>query len=601
MCGIACIAGKNKFHLFDGMLNTIKHRGPDGSNKWQNTDFALGHARLSIIDLSQAANQPMVDDFGNVLIFNGEIYNYLELRKQLSNNYVFKTDSDSEVILAAYQILKERCVEILRGMFSFIIYDNQTNKLFVARDRFGIKPLYYRKYVGAIAFSSEIKSLVNQQNESKTLNEEKAYEFIVHRRLDTDTNTLFNEVKQLKQGCYIWVDSDGNTTDEKSYWTFPKLGEKKITSNTFEDIYQKLDETVALHLRSDVPVGSFLSGGVDSSVISAISLQHVSPQNWHTFSAILPYYQQENALIEDFHNFYPRIKRHDFQLNGSAFFDDIEKIIFHHDEPILDGSMYAHYKLCEIAARNKIKVVLSGSGGDELFSGYKSYIDAGLAQKLKSLDVSGYFKMINKLSHTSQYSKASLIQKSIWELLPFEFRKKIKERQATSLSSIVNKEYKIELYPFRNKDPFQANLLNNFYSWTVPPYLHYEDRNCMAHGVEVRVPFLDHKLIEFVLQFDYTSFLNGNTKSVLRNSVKYILPEKIVNQKGKFGFPSPIDHALQKDKKGKEMFYDTIKNVDFINQKEAIKLANNFYDTGENLILYWRTLSFSIWHNLFFS
>jgi asparagine synthase (glutamine-hydrolysing) len=280
--------------------------------------------------------------------------------------------------------------------------------------------------------------------------------------------------------------------------------------------------------------------------------------------------------------------------------DDIEKIMFHHDEPILDGSMYAHYQLCKIARAAGVKVVLSGSGGDELFAGYKSYIDAGLAQKLKSLNLVDYISMVNKLSATSQNSKISLIQKSIWELLPFSLRTTIKENQSKSAATITTKTFQPTLFPFKNSDPYQANLLNNYYSWTVPPYLHYEDRNCMAHGIEVRVPLLDHELVEFVLQYKYDNFLKGNTKAVLRESVKNILPEKIKNQKGKFGFPSPIDHALQYDAKGKEMYFEGIKNIDFINQKEAINLANDFYKTGNNLTLYWRTLSFSIWYNSFF-
>jgi asparagine synthase (glutamine-hydrolysing) len=262
--------------------------------------------------------------------------------------------------------------------------------------------------------------------------------------------------------------------------------------------------------------------------------------------------------------------------------------------------MYAHYKLCKIAADSGVKVVLSGSGGDELFAGYKSYIDAGLAQKLKSFELIDYFKMVNDLSKSLQNSRTSLITKSIWELMPFSLRAMLKRYQSNKNAAIVNKIFEPELYPFRDENPYQANLLNNYYSWTVPPYLHYEDRNCMAHGVEVRVPLLDHELIEYVLQYQYDSFLKGKTKSVLRHSVAKILPEKIINQKGKFGFPSPIDHALQNDNVGKQMYFEGIKNIDFINKKEAEKLANDFYKTGRNLTLYWRALSFSIWYNNFY-
>jgi asparagine synthase (glutamine-hydrolysing) len=600
MCGIVCVAGKSKLGLLPTMLNRIKHRGPDGNNIWQNEHFALGHARLSIIDLSTSASQPMMGENGNVLIFNGEIYNYLELKKQLTDKYNFKTESDTEVILAAYEIWGEKCLETLRGMFSIVLFDKKLNKLFIARDRLGIKPLYYRKFGDSIIFSSEIKSLIKHQPFSDTLNEEKAFEFLVNRRLDTNTETFIAEVKQIKQGCFAWVDKNGQMSIEKSYWTFPPLGTKKITDSTYDEFYEKLNETIKIHLRSDVPVGSFLSGGVDSSTVSALCLQHFDPTKWHTFSAILPYFHSENALIDEFHNNYPGIIKHNFNLSGDGFFDDIEKIINHHDEPILDGSMYAHYKLCKIAADSGVKVVLSGSGGDELFAGYKSYIDAGLAQKLKSFELIDYFKMVNDLSKSLQNSRTSLITKSIWELMPFSLRAMLKRYQSNKNAAIVTKIFEPELYPFRDENPYQANLLNNYYSWTVPPYLHYEDRNCMAHGVEVRVPLLDHELIEYVLQYQYDSFLKGKTKSVLRHSVAKILPEKIINQKGKFGFPSPIDHALQNDNVGKQMYFEGIKNIDFINKKEAEKLANDFYKTGRNLTLYWRALSFSIWYNNFY-
>ncbi len=600
MCGIVCVAGKTKLSLLPTMLQRIKHRGPDGNNIWQNENYALGHARLSIIDLSTSASQPMIDENENTLIFNGEIYNYIELKQQLSSYYKFKTDSDTEVILAAYQVWKEKCVEKFRGMFSIILFDKKLNKLFVARDRFGIKPLYYRKTKNAILFSSEIKSLIKHQELSDTLNEEKAFEFLVHRKLDANTETFYKEVKQIKQGCYTWVNEIGELSDEISYWNFPELGTKTIAANTYNEFYEKLNDTIKVHLRSDVPVGSFLSGGVDSSTVSALCIQNTPPEKWHTFSAILPYHHAENALIEEFHLHYKNITKHHFNLSGENFFDDVEKIIYHHDEPILDGSMYAHYQLCKMAAQVGVKVVLSGSGGDELFAGYKSYIDAGLAQKLKSFEFLQYFSMVNKLSVSSQNSKASLILKSIWETLPLSLRSAIKKQQSTGDSHIANKVFDVEFYPFKDNNPYQANLLNNYYSWTVPPYLHYEDRNCMAHGVEVRVPLLDHELVEFVLQYKYDTFLEGNTKSVLRESVKNILPDKIKNQKGKFGFPSPIDHALQSDARGKEMYFNYVKNIDFINQKEAINLANDFYKTGNNLTLYWRTLSFAIWYNSFF-
>lgn len=602
MCGIAGVVSKKEGShlLLIKMMKSIRHRGPDGEGNWNNGSFYLGHLRLSIIDLSESANQPMVDEeTGNVIIFNGEIYNYLELKASLKENYNFRTNSDTEVILACYRRYGIEFLQHLRGMFAFAIYDKKKDSILLARDRMGIKPLYYFSGNQEFAFASEIKALLFNQG-GYTLNERKAYEFLANRQLDTNYETMFSEINQLPPAHYTWVSADSKMNSPIRYWSFPEMGIRTFKQDDQEELVAKFDEVIKLHLRSDVPIGAFLSGGLDSSSTTCFALRNLKQKELNVFSGILPYFQEENSLIGEIVNKDHRVKPHQFMLDGKGFFQDLPSIIWHHDEPILDGSMYAHYKLCELAGKNNIKVLLSGSGGDELFGGYFSHIAAHLGKQVKKFELKAFLKSVHNIGKNSNYSNRSLFFKGIIEALPIGIRRNIRNRQLKIVNKHLSKNPIIPHFYYENTDPYYANFLNNYLSWTVPPYLHYEDRNSMAFGVEIRVPFYDHKLIEYIMQFRSDEFINGRSKSILRDSFENIVPEKILNQKGKFGFPSPIDHALKYDQTGKEIFFDLYKQTPMLNLQQTRKLANDFYNGKGNLGAYWRTLSFCIWYDIFF-
>jgi asparagine synthase (glutamine-hydrolysing) len=603
MCGIAGIAGTHKIDVkIETILARIRHRGPDGLFYRKQDAMALGHARLSIIDLSANANQPMVDEAtGNVIVFNGEIYNYLEIKKALGTQYEFRTDSDTEVLLAAYQIYGIEFFEKIRGMFAFALFDKAKNKILLARDRLGIKPLYYRKINGALVFASEIKAIINLQNEKESINELKAYEFLANRQLDTNGETFFDRVYQIPPAHYLWVHPDGSTENLQAYWHFRQLGTRKFDADAKKEFIEIFDETIALHLRSDVAVGSFLSGGIDSSSVTCFALRNMHQPALNTFSGILPYYHPENSLIGDVLAGKDQIIPHEFMLDGQSFFDDIGDVIYHHDEPVMDGSMYVHYKLCELARQNNIKVLLSGAGGDELFGGYSSHLNSFHASLLKGLRIKKYLGDIKKMGNNSAHSYKDLIIKSLYESLPITARRKFKNRQLRKRSQHLEIHPEIEHYYYEGSNSYYANLLNNYKSWTVPPYLHYEDRNSMAFGVEVRVPFYDDRLIDFVFQFTPDQVINGSSKSILRNSFKGIVPDTILSQKGKFGFPSPIDHSLISDKKGKNLFFDLYRNTPLLKQKETEQLGIDFYNGKGDLTTYWRVLSYILWYDIFFT
>lgn len=601
MCGIAGIVGSNSGKIaVEQLIARIGHRGPDGKGVWKNNDVALGHVRLSIIDLSDNAAQPMEDPAsGNVLVFNGEIYNYIELKKQLSGKYSFRTGSDTEVVLACYSVYGEKFLTMLRGMFALALYDRSKNKVLFARDRMGIKPFYYRQNNGCLMFASEIKALVNC-GESEEIEEARLWEFIANLQLDCDHRTFFKGVYQLSPASYTWCAADGSMESPVNFWNFPSLGSRKFDNGTVEELKQQFSETVALHLRSDVPVGSFLSGGLDSTSVACFALKEMHQSQLHTFSGVLPYFHPENSLIEGVVKGDRRIVPHQFLLDGKGFFDDIPRVIYHHDEPILDGSMYAHFKLCQLASAEGIKVLLSGSGGDELFGGYSSYVYAHLAKQIRRGNLARIVSQIKLLHGTTGLSYQNLLAKGLQDCMPFALRRKLKNKKLRTQYPFVDTDHEVRQYYFEHADPYYANLINNFRSWTTPPYLHYEDRNSMAFGVEIRVPFYDHRLIEFVLQFEDSSIIQGSSKSVMRTAFKGLVPDPVLTQKGKYGFPSPIDHALKNDAKGRELFFDLYASTPFLKKKETEAFGKAFYEGKVKVDAFWRTLSYILWYQLYF-
>ncbi|MEO6707248.1 MAG: asparagine synthase (glutamine-hydrolyzing) [Ginsengibacter sp.] len=603
MCGIAGIIGENKNEIkIETILTRIKHRGPDGLFYWHKENFSLAHARLSVIDLSTNANQPMLDPAtGNVIIFNGEIYNYRELKKNIGNRYAFKTESDTEVILAAYAVYGIKFLQHLRGMFALAIYDHSKNKVLCARDRFGIKPFYYRHINNTFVFASEIKAIINLGKGRETVNSLKAYEFMADMQLDTNEETFFEGVLQIQPAHYAWVGQDGVLEDFTRYWDYPLQGENKFDGKAQSGLVELFDETIAFHLRSDVPVGSFLSGGLDSSSVSCFAMQNMKQEKLHTFSGVLPYYHPENILIDDVLAMGDRWVPHKFPLDGNNFFNDIRDVIYHHDEPILDGSMYSHYKLCKLASEIGVKVLLSGSGGDELFGGYTAHINSYQASMLSTFRFQKYLKDLKRVVANSNHTYKNLILKSVSECLPFYVRRILKNRQIKNKSSYLQIHPDIRHFHYEHADPYYANWLNYYKSWSVPPFLHYEDRNSMAFGIETRVPFYDHKLMEYVAGFAPDQLIDGSSKSLIRKSFKGRVPATVLDQKGKFGFPSPIDHALKSDEKGKELFFDLYRNTPLLHAKETEQLGIDFYNGKADLSTFWRVLSYMIWYDIFFT
>lgn len=603
MCGICGIISNSSTQLqaLPIMQQAIVHRGPDDRGHWRNEHVAFGHLRLSIIDLSAAGHQPMIDPAsGCVVIFNGEIYNYLELKHELKSKYSFVTHSDTEVLLAAYISWGISFLKKLRGMFALALYDPRTQEIVLARDRVGIKPLYYRQQAGSFFFASEIKALVGGELGAPVVNKRKAAEFLVARQLDTDHETMFDGVRQLRPAHWMRVNAEGKVLNDQPYWELPENGTKVFGKADEAALVDQMDQSMQLHLRSDVPVGCFVSGGLDSSTIACFALRQ-SPQGtpMHTYSAILPGGNAENDLIPHITSL-PRVAPHTFSLDGESFFDDLPAVIHHHDEPLLDGSMYSHFKLCELAHQNGMKVLLSGAGGDELFGGYLSHVSSYLGHLLQRAKLRQFFNTIGQVSSQSEYKYAHLVRKGIQQALPPGVVATMKNHTFKRQFRHVNLDFSIPHFYHLTNDAWRTNLLNNYLSWTVPPYLHYEDRNSMAFGVEIRVPFYDHVLMEWVMQFDPASLIKGRSKALMRDSFRGIVPDAILDQRGKYGFPSPIDNLLKQSEQSRQLYFDLVPRNPFFHRAEAEKLGDRFFRGQADLGAFWRALSFAMWHQQFF-
>jgi asparagine synthase (glutamine-hydrolysing) len=574
MCGIAgfiikapeTAAGHKEFLLqrCKAMTDSLKHRGPDGEGQWVNYtgDVCFGHRRLSIIDLSPAAAQPMHYSpspfFDNEtkrysITHNGEVYNYLEVREELyKNGYRFKSQSDTEVILAAYDFWKEDCLQQFDGMFAFAIWDEQEQVLFAARDRFGEKPFYFYTDEQQFIFASEMKAMwaiaVEKRTDEKMLLNYLALGYV--QNANDKEQTFFENIYSLPPGHFLSFNKRVFDYQVHPYWSINKEETIQISAEKATDrLAELLNTSVKRRLRSDVPIGSSLSGGLDSSSIAAI-VQEFAGKNKKqtTFSAVFPGFEKDESLFikeltEKFHLTNFRVAP-----NAEGLINDFEKLCWHQEEPFPSSSIYAQYKVFELAKKQNIKVLLDGQGADETLAGYNKYIHWFLQQ------------LVNRKRFSEAVNERKLFRKNN---MPFSWS--FKNYLATYLPAhaaiqLEKNEYsKIINHPGIDKrfirslhgrewegiyKPIITKLNDILYFNTtsigLEELLRFADRSSMAHGREVRLPFLNHELVEFIfsLPADY-KIHNGATKWLLRKAMDKKLPAAIVWRKDKVGFEPP--------------------------------------------------------------
>jgi asparagine synthase (glutamine-hydrolysing) len=614
MCGIAGIIkwGKAPVHQaeVDVVLDTIAHRGPDSRGTYIRENVGLGHVRLSIIDLSAAANQPLnsPDDLLTI-VFNGEIYNYRALREELAADYDFRTESDTEVILAAYRIWGDDCLSRLNGMFSFVIYDRQRKRLFAARDRFGVKPFYYTQGNNCFVFASEIKGILASGVVQATINDEVLYDFIVFNRTDHTAQTCFQNVLNLRPGHQVVIDLTTDKVDICPWYILPPAEDADIHFETARKMLrERLEQSIALHLVSDVPVGSALSGGLDSSSIVSL-MRDAMPTGSpiHVFSAVYDdrWDRNEKSYVEACIN-EKHLTPHFVHPDADALLNDLDALILQQEEPFANASIFAHWCVQREAGRSGIKVLLNGQGSDEIF-GY-DYMAA-----FHYRDLFRKFKLISLIREWVLFCRKQADVSFTVQLFLFLMAPAFLARFLVRIANpLVNANY-FRRYANNNlffRDFFSSHTLNqnvrNHLQMKLHHLLRVEDKNAMKFGVEGRVPFLEPGVVELALKIPgrYKVF-SGEVKYILRQAMRDILPELIYKRNNKIGFETPMDQWFREPRFA-EFINDMLGsmnqpmasrlNIPILRAKWEAHLAKR----ENNGAAIWKYLYLTRWHQLYF-
>jgi asparagine synthase (glutamine-hydrolysing) len=614
MCGIAALISKQteaSAKFLRQMLELSKHRGPDDTGTFVEGQVALGHNRLAVIDLSPQGHQPFFYQDKYALIFNGEIYNYLELKQELeAAGYQFNTQTDTEVIPAAYDYWGTACLEHFNGMWSFALYDRQNKNIFAARDRLGIKPFYYWETTDYLAFASEIKQFTCLPGWNPRLNRRLALEFLVFSGLDHSENTFFQGVKQLRGGCYLTYALTDKKLNIKCWYDLEKAARaQKISRNSKEIIdsfAQKFSEAVLLRLRSDVKVGSCLSGGLDSSSIvltlHSILRKQQKTEIQETVSACARHKQYDEQEFIDEVVARSSVKAHRIYPEYAALLADLDKIIWQQDEPFDSTSVFAQWMVFAEAKRHGLTVMLDGQGADEQLAGYHEYYGRFFTGLLRHGRWVKLWRELQAYKRLHGYTSFNILKQFANNLLPHKlkrFFKKLLNKERLDWLNISEKQRSVYEQNFGSIR--QAGLAQLQYT-NLPRLLHYEDRNSMAHSIEARVPFLDYRLLEYTASLpDECKIHNGYTKYILREALRDTLPKKICWRTDKKGFVTPEEVWFRENSTALRAYL--LQSVDLakglINDRivamyDAFAAGQAAYDP-----VFWRVICFGRWLKLF--
>jgi len=546
MCGISGIINKNTSTVdlveIKSINDLICHRGPDAEGYYFGKNFALGHRRLSIIDLSEGAHQPMIYQDKYVIVYNGEIYNYLEIRKELlRKGYRFKTNSDTEVILGSYDLWGVNCINRFNGMWSFALFDKEKNILFFSRDRFGVKPFYYIEVGDKFIFGSEIKQMLPFLNR-KIVNKQTVSDYLILGLEDHTNDTFFEGIKKLEQSHSIIYNLDNHNYQIQRYYyiTVDKEIEKYTENRAIEYFRELFYDSVNLRLRSDVKVGTCLSGGLDSSSISSIASVIYEKKTSKQFSAITA----KSSEIATDETFYASLVARENNLDWhivepttSQFVQEIDRLILIQEEPFGGPSVYMQYKVFEMAKKIGCIVMLDGQGGDETLLGYERYYPSYIFSLPVRSMVQGFINSsrnsgLTKLQvlkylfyFTNAKIRISVLKHKLNFVLPKVFDLINRELVLKSSSSYYN------IIEMQKLEIMKTQL---------PHLLKYEDRNSMFHSIESRLPFLDYRMLECSLSINNNlKIREGWTKYIQRKAQENVLPKNIVWRKNKLGFNAP--------------------------------------------------------------
>jgi asparagine synthase (glutamine-hydrolysing) len=623
MCGFVGVINKNgepvEREVLQKMADSIHHRGPDEEGIWMDGPIGFFHKRLSIIDLS-TGRQPMAF-LDYTIVFNGEIYNYVELRNDLiAKGHQFVTTSDTEVILHLYHEYGQGFVNELNGMFAFLIHDRRNNIVFIARDHFGIKPLYWLRNDERILFGSEIKAILTHPEVKASYNLENLYEYLTFQFVMGE-ETMFQDIFKIKPGHQITINLSNWDFTEKKYWepNF-KLDPYHTEEFFIVELRKILEETISQQLRSDVPVGTYLSGGLDSSLVTIMASRFLD-KPLSSFSGAfregpefneLPFARvAANAANANLHEIYP---------TEEEFIQYLPKLIYHLDEPVAGPGLFPQYIVSKYASRH-VKVILGGQGGDEIFGGYARYLVAYLEQAVKGAifqtneeeeHIVSLKSILPNLPSLRQYIP---MMKSFWNEGAFEAMDKRYFNLINRMGStdvFFHEEFirerdeeaifrKFSGYFNHSDTKSYFNKMTHFDMFgSLPGLLQVEDRVSMSVSIESRVPLLDRRIVDLISRMPAgMKFKGGEMKYLLKKAIKDIMPEEIMNRKDKMGFPVPL-HIWSKNK-ARDFILDHLlskqaKERNIINTQYVEKLINSEQPFSRGL---WGILSLELWFNQF--
>ncbi|UWX60789.1 asparagine synthase (glutamine-hydrolyzing) [Chryseobacterium oranimense] len=598
MCGIAGLIYKNSTTVLEEslkkMTDKMSHRGPDAEGFFVYQSLGLGHRRLSIIDVSESANQPFFLEDKLVLVFNGAIYNYIEIREELKQNgYSFKTTSDTEVLINSYDFWGEECVNKFNGMWSFAIYDKKANKLFCSRDRFGVKPFYYYSDKDQFIFASEIKPILEIQK-IENVNLQVLLQYLIINISDQTNETFFENILKLPGSHNLVYDLNTNEFNIYKYYDIKFKEEiNKLNLQESIDVFEKeFENSVKIRLRSDVKIGSALSGGTDSSYMVSVASKFLSESDQiEKFTAVTVGSVDEKTDESGMASLTTQVLNinHDIIMpKEDEFKDTFEEVIFKHEEPFGGIAVYMQKFLMKETNSLGIKVLLDGQGADEILLGYNRYTAAYLRNH-------GIVSNIKFLSHVKSHYDISILQglKIYYYFSNFFVRKlwlkkrgqilKDKYFNTIDFSSTkrLTKSYK-KIFELQKNEIFWCQL---------PELLKWEDKNSMSYSVETRLPYLDYNFVETCLSINnHYKIRNGWSKYLLRKNLEKYLPDQITYNRRKIGFDAPVDHWWPRSEKILEIINDS-KIIQQISKKKFTFIADRDLE--------WRLYNIAVWERLY--
>ncbi|PIF47078.1 asparagine synthase (glutamine-hydrolysing) [Chryseobacterium sp. 52] len=598
MCGISGLIYRDKTRIdstiLKRMTDKMSHRGPDAEGFYinENSNLGLGHRRLSIIDTSEAANQPFFFEDKYVLVFNGAIYNYIEIREDLEKQgYTFKTNSDTEVLIASYDCWGEECTKKFNGMWAFAIFDSENNKLFCSRDRFGIKPFYYYADHDKFVFASEIKPILEVEKIEK-VNVQILLQYLIVNMGD-HKETFFEGISKLPASHNLVYDFNTHQFQINKYYEieFKKEVNKLSLDESIKLFEEKFEESVRLRLRSDVKIGSALSGGLDSPYVTSVANKIIDKKNNSDFTAItvgsLDKRDDESGLakiISEALNI-----NHDIVIpKPDEFNEGLEDVIFMHEEPFAELSIFMQNFLMKEANKLGIKVFLDGQGADEILLGYSRYTAAFLRNH-------GWISNIKFLRGVKSHYNISILEAiKIYFYFSNYFIRKVRLQIR---GSILKKKYlgvinfiKLKTLAKSYKNIFELQKNEIFY-FLLPCILRIEDKNSMLYSIESRLPFLDYQFVETVLSINNNyKIRDGWSKYILRRALEKFVPDEITYNNRKIGLNAPVEHWWPRSEK----IIETINNSKIIQE-----ISKKKFDFIEDRDLEWRLYNIAVWEKLY--